>query len=1667
MSHPSADARAAPFAPSAFGPRVMNPLHRPAPLPATPPRLDQDSARARRSMLGHWIAHTTGHHLDARSDEVRAFPAIPWRVAEITLEKSEKKSSPPASRSELELAARRPHRSPTPPPLTLVAHPPDPPPAQGFCAGLWDGVVLCKLLNALAPGIVARALRADDPSLPDVSPDKFLHAHNYKQFVAGAERLGVADRHLFLLHDLGGVNGDQANVLACLAAVKEIADARARRAKPPRQPQQQPQHPASADASADARVSRVFRPMLADGDDADTPGAAAHSSDGTPMASSATPRRAPQRRATADPPPTPPPIPGLCFESLKRGGDKPSPRGARGDDAPKVPRKEEREEGVERKGEGARGEGGSDAGSSAETETPSPAPPPPEPAAAPAPAASPSSLFEYGAALLAEEVEAEAVRAATPEPPADSDDSDDSNSEEDGFPGFRLAREPAREPLGAACSSSVAAASANASAGSPRTPSNPGGPSGPSSAARGASTSPLAALPGGAALESVLGKITKEYERRLLAKESELARLREDVADAFRREGRVGAERDEFAARAKAALASAEKESERADRLASTLLESDEGRERLVASLAEAEARRRDADRSAAASRNAAADAETRAALMASKTQSAETEASRARMQLEDAKVSLAELAATLEDAEAEKDAAKKEAESVRREAEAVRREAASRTRDAVRAALADAKRSASDQRESLLETKAALMRDVKSLREGVERAREDALRVDEERRASTRDIHAAVEALADRARAYDRAFDENKRLHNEIQDLKGSIRVFCRVRPGVASVDERRGLAGSEASLEASALESSALSSSRPAARARLNEDGDPVRVELDVERRPTFRAPPDVVPGSSSSSEKGVRDAARGVFDTRSFTFDRAFGPEATQRDVYAECSALVRCACDGYNVAFLAYGQTGSGKTYTMSGPNCGTHPRSNRRGEGSQGHAAHTVGVNYRALDDLFSCAAARSKAGTAYSFSVAVLEIYNERCRDLLAASADATVEVKDHGASSGSNAPDATYRPVRTAEDVAAVMAEGEAMRATGATAMNRRSSRSHSVVCVRVDGRSVETGAATRGVLYLVDLAGSERVAKSEATGERLKEAQHINKSLSALGDVVQALREGGAHVPYRNSKLTMLLRGALSPRCGKALVLAHVSPARASAGETLSTLAFAKRVSAVELGKASRNAESQEGAKARRRLEANAADAELRAQNAEDALRRERDARTRAERQRDDAEARCEALARREAEHARRESGGNRAATPSASLSLSLSSRAGATDDRRPTPSSNSAGAGGVGSVQSVGTHREPASESAESTNTSRARPASAAAAGASSRRPSWAIASAARRAAAEVERRSHDLGGASSATEREKSGEARRARIRARSAGLERERVEGGRVEERRRAENEPRPARPLSGDARLGSKMGLLFDADHEDSVFLDEDIAPDVFSSDGVPSPGDASLGEPRRDVSSSAGSATRRRSLSSGASSETRRDRAAASPSGSVTSSLRGDARASSRASDARLAALQRLEAAKAAREEAAARERAEMPRQAARSPFEVRPKSAAAAPKSPAPWPSPPAKAALRPINNRATDGPSSSPRRPSGSPPVADEAPRPRDVPEKSASDDKDDEGAPPAPPGCFASPVAAVGPVVEEVVVKMKKKSMYSRAKAAFGFGKKKKAAQERWQ
>ncbi|KAI3686151.1 hypothetical protein L1987_79824 [Smallanthus sonchifolius] len=153
----------------------------------------------------------------------------------------------------------------------------------------------------------------------------------------------------------------------------------------------------------------------------------------------------------------------------------------------------------------------------------------------------------------------------------------------------------------------------------------------------------------------------------------------------------------------------------------------------------------------------------------------------------------------------------------------------------------------------------------------------------------------------------------------------------------------------------------------------------------------------------------------------------------------------------------------------------------------------------------------------------------------------------------------------------------------GQRNRAVGATALNERSSRSHSVLTVHIRGKELVSGSTLKGCLHLVDLAGSERVDKSEATGDRLKEAQHINKSLSALGDVISALAQKSTHIPYRNSKLTQVLQDSLGGHA-KTLMFVHINPETNAIGETISTLKFAERVASIELGAAKSNKETGE---------------------------------------------------------------------------------------------------------------------------------------------------------------------------------------------------------------------------------------------------------------------------------------------------------------------------------------------------------------------------------------------------------------------------------------------------------------------------------------------------
>nr|XP_018673165.1 kinesin-like protein KIFC3 [Ciona intestinalis] len=151
----------------------------------------------------------------------------------------------------------------------------------------------------------------------------------------------------------------------------------------------------------------------------------------------------------------------------------------------------------------------------------------------------------------------------------------------------------------------------------------------------------------------------------------------------------------------------------------------------------------------------------------------------------------------------------------------------------------------------------------------------------------------------------------------------------------------------------------------------------------------------------------------------------------------------------------------------------------------------------------------------------------------------------------------------------------------GRSNRATASTNMNEHSSRSHAVLMVTVTGKNKTTGLETIGKLNLIDLAGSERVSKSGASGDRLKEAQNINRSLSALGDVIHSLRNKQSHVPFRNSKLTYLLQDSLS-KDSKTLMVVQVSPVEKNVSETVCSLSFAQRVRLVELGQASKKTKS-----------------------------------------------------------------------------------------------------------------------------------------------------------------------------------------------------------------------------------------------------------------------------------------------------------------------------------------------------------------------------------------------------------------------------------------------------------------------------------------------------
>uniref|UniRef100_A0A3Q3W9Q6 Kinesin-like protein n=1 Tax=Mola mola TaxID=94237 RepID=A0A3Q3W9Q6_MOLML len=281
--------------------------------------------------------------------------------------------------------------------------------------------------------------------------------------------------------------------------------------------------------------------------------------------------------------------------------------------------------------------------------------------------------------------------------------------------------------------------------------------------------------------------------------------------------------------------------------------------------------------------------------------------------------------------------------------------------------------------------------------------------------------------------------------------------------------------------------------------------------------------------------------------IFGGKSYVFDQVFPTNTTQEQVYnVSAKEIVKDVLRGYNGTIFAYGQTSSGKTHTM---------------EGSL-HDPKGMGIIPRISGDIFEHIFAMDE-NLEFHIKVSYFEIYMDKIRDLLDAQINECTCV--------SFTKGCTERFVTSSEEVMDVIDEGKANRHVAVTNMNEHSSRSHSIFLINIKQEHVETEQKLCGKLYLVDLAGSEKVSKTGAEGALLDEAKNINKSLSALGNVISALAEGRkSHVPYRDSKMTRILQDSLGGNCRTTMFIC-CSPSSYNDVETKSTLMFGQRAKTI----------------------------------------------------------------------------------------------------------------------------------------------------------------------------------------------------------------------------------------------------------------------------------------------------------------------------------------------------------------------------------------------------------------------------------------------------------------------------------------------------------------
>uniref|UniRef100_A0A8C5SL70 Kinesin-like protein n=1 Tax=Laticauda laticaudata TaxID=8630 RepID=A0A8C5SL70_LATLA len=287
--------------------------------------------------------------------------------------------------------------------------------------------------------------------------------------------------------------------------------------------------------------------------------------------------------------------------------------------------------------------------------------------------------------------------------------------------------------------------------------------------------------------------------------------------------------------------------------------------------------------------------------------------------------------------------------------------------------------------------------------------------------------------------------------------------------------------------------------------------------------------------------------------VIASKPYAFDHVFQSHTSQEQVYNDCAKkIVKDVLEGYNGTIFAYGQTSSGKTHTMEGKL----------------HDPDGMGIIPRIVQDIFNYIYSMDE-NLEFHIKVSYFEIYLDKIRDLLDVSKTNLSVHEDKN-----RVPyvkGCTERFVCSPDEVMDTIDEGKSNRHVAVTNMNEHSSRSHSIFLINVKQENTQTEQKLSGKLYLVDLAGSEKVSKTGAEGAVLDEAKNINKSLSALGNVISALAENSAYVPYRDSKMTRILQDSLGGNCRTTIVIC-CSPSSYNESETKSTLLFGQRAKTIK---------------------------------------------------------------------------------------------------------------------------------------------------------------------------------------------------------------------------------------------------------------------------------------------------------------------------------------------------------------------------------------------------------------------------------------------------------------------------------------------------------------